>query len=75
LRRLILILTLLSACRSSPSPAPFKERVLGRVPEGFELVPPVAFSRDGREAAFIIKSPEGCRVVRGSWKSRRLDAL
>jgi hypothetical protein len=77
-RATLLFVAALSACRP-PSPTggipPFQERILASIPEGAELVPPIAFSQDGREAAYIVKSPEGYRAVRGPWKSRRLDAL
>ncbi|HEY3226148.1 MAG TPA: hypothetical protein VGK61_04010 [Planctomycetota bacterium] len=77
-RILVSLLGFLAACRS-PSPAEagpaFEERLLATIPEGVEVFVPIAFSRDGRQAAYVAQTSGGYWAVRGSWKSRRLDAI
>jgi hypothetical protein len=65
----------LAACQGLPSPAPFSERLIATIPEGVDAEVPIAFSRDGLQAVYVARSPEGCRAVRGTWKSMRLDTL
>lgn len=77
----IILLTLLSfaaACRSPSHPGAgpaFEDRLLATIPEGVEVFVPIAFSRDGCVAAYVARTPEGYWAVRGTWKSRRLDAI
>jgi len=77
-RTLLSFLAFLAACQS-PSPrvlrGAFEERLLATIPEGVEVFVPIAFSRDGRVAAYVAGTPEGYWAVRGIWKSRRLDAI
>lgn len=77
-RTLPVLLAVLSACRATPvggTDDPFQERILATLPEGVDVVPPVAFSPDGQQVAYIARTPDGFRAVRGAWRSRRLDAL
>lgn len=71
-RASIAFLALLSACRA---PVDFEERRLDSIPEGGSLLVPASFSANGREVAYVLQTDEGAWAVRGSWKSRRLDAM
>lgn len=62
-------LVLLASCAGG------QDRPLATIPEGVELIMPPAFTPDGRHVAYIIRTGEDCRVVRGDWQSRRLDAI
>jgi hypothetical protein len=59
----------------SAGPAPFSEHLIATIPEGVDVEVPIAFTRDGLQAAYVARTPEGCWAVRGAWKSTRLDAL
>jgi hypothetical protein len=72
---LVAFALVLAACGELPSPAPFTEHLIATIPEGVDVVVPIAFSRDGLQAAYVARTPEGCWAVRGAWKSPRLDAL
>lgn len=75
MRATVLLLLALSACATTRSPSHFQERILATIPEGVEVVGPPDFSADGREVAYIARSGDDYHAVRGTWKSRRLDAL
>lgn len=60
--RWIPLLTLILGCASA---APFEERRLGAIPEGARIDVPVAFSTDGRHAAWVEKRSDACRMVFG----------
>lgn len=77
-RILATLLAFAAACRSPSPPGAgpaFEERLLATIPEDVEVFVPIAFSRDGRVAAYVAQSSDGTWAVRGSWKSRRLDAI
>jgi hypothetical protein len=72
------LLSFVAACQSPSPPGTgpaFDEQLLATIPEGVEVLVPIAFSRDGRQAAYVAQTPGGTWAVRGSWKSRRLDAI
>jgi len=79
MRRSLAILVLaLAACQGLPTssgPGPFTEHLIATIPEGVDAEAPISFSRDGLQAAFIARTSDGCRAVRGTWRSMRLDAL
>jgi hypothetical protein len=62
-------LILLASCAGG------QDRTLATVSDGAELYMPPAFTRDGRHVAYIERTGKDYRVVRGAWKSRRLDAI
>ncbi len=69
--RTLWILSLaLAGCLSGPA---FRERLLATIPEG--VVVPIAFSRDGRHAAWVERAGEGFRAVRGEWKGKPYKVL
>lgn len=69
------VLPLFAFLAACSRPADFQERHLAMIPEGVDVFVPVAFSPNGRTAAYVAQSENGAWVVRGSWKSRRLDAI
>jgi hypothetical protein len=69
---LLLAAGVLGSCAAGPS---FPDRILATIPDSVEVIFPPAFTPDGLHVAYITRTPEGCRVVRGSWTSRRLDAI
>lgn len=72
---LVALALALAACQTAPSPAPFSEHVIATIPDDVEVEGLVSFSRDGRQAAYIARTSDGCRAVRGTWKSMLLDSL
>jgi len=77
-RNLVLLPLVLAACQGPPihtSNDRFHDRLIATIPDGADVEVPIAFSRDGRHAAFVARTADGCRAVRGTWKSERLDAL
>jgi hypothetical protein len=44
-----------------------EERLLDMIPAGVNVIVPVAYSRDGRRAAYVARTQEGDRVVCGEW--------
>jgi hypothetical protein len=76
MRRLLFLVFLASCSRPVKDGAPpFQDRLLATIPPGVDVFVPVAFSPNGLEAAYVAQTEEGCWAVRGSWKSRRLDAM
>jgi len=73
LRILSMIGVALSGCVSGP--AAFSERLLATMPEDSRTVVPVAFSPDGRSAAWVEHGKEGCRAVCGEWKGKPYDLV
>jgi len=71
-RALWIVPLALAGCLSRPA---FRERLLATIPEGVDVVVPIAFSRDGRQVAWVERSPEGCRAVRGEWKGKPYKVL
>jgi hypothetical protein len=69
---LLLVAGVLGSCAAGP---PFRDRILATIPDGAEMLFSPAFTPDGLHVAYIARTQEGCRVVRGSWTSRRLDAI
>jgi hypothetical protein len=67
-RTLLIFGMCLSGCVAGPSP--FHERLLATMPEDSRTVVPVAFSPDGRSAAWVEHGNEGCRAVCGEWKGK-----
>ena len=51
------------------------ERALATIPEGVRVDVPVAFSRDGRQCAYVERGPDASRAVRGAWRSKPFDSL
>ncbi len=55
----------------SPRNAPASEdRLIDTITEGVNVNVPVAFSRDGRRAAYAARTPDGDYAVCGGWKGR-----
>ena len=73
--RLVLVAFALALAACQGVPAPFSEHLIATIPEGVDVEGPIAFTRDGLQAAYVARTPEGCWAVRGAWKSTRLDAL
>lgn len=71
----LLILGFVSCSAATSPSAPFSDRVIATIPAGSEAWVPPAFSRDGREVAFVLKSEGGDRVVHGTWTSGPLDLI
>jgi len=74
MRSTILLLLALSACATTPASSPFQDRVLATIPEGTDLIA-TAFTPDGLEVAYVARTGDVCRAVRGTWKSPPLDAM
>jgi len=74
-RSAFLLPALLISCHGLRSPETSQDRLLATIPPGVEVRVPVVFSADGRVAAYVADTADGARVVKGDWKSRRLDAI
>jgi len=62
-----------AACSALPGDrggAYFEDRLLDTIPEGVNINVPVAYSRDGRRAAYAARTPEGDYAVCGGWKGK-----
>ena len=59
--RPLLLLLLLASCRSAPQG--FEEALLLTLPEDSNVLVPVAFSQDGRRAAYAARRPQGDDLV------------
>ena len=59
--RAFVLLLLLSSCRSAPEG--FEEALLLTLPEDSNVLVPVAFSQDGRRAAYAARQPQGDDIV------------
>jgi hypothetical protein len=55
--------------------ADFEERPLATLPEVANVVVPVAFSRDGRHAAYVLRSPDGDRAARGERSGQPFEVI
>jgi hypothetical protein len=76
-RSLAVLVVLLAGCVAGPAdgdPA-FQERLLATIPEDVRVVVPVAFSVDGRNAAWVKRPGETSLAVCGAWKSKPYGAL
>ena len=74
MRSTLLLLLGLSACATTPARAPFQERALAVIPEDTDFLAS-AFTPDGLEVAYVARTGDVCRAVRGTWKSPPLDAM
>ena len=77
-RTLPFLLIVLAACQTPSAPIDppgFEDHLLATIPEGIEVFVPISFSRDGRVSAYVAQASDGYRAVRGTWTSRRLDAI
>ena len=73
--RLVLVTFALALAACQSVPASFSEHLIATIPEGVDVEVPIAFTRDGLQAAYVARASDGCRAVRGTWKSARLDVL
>ena len=55
--------------------ADFKDRLLATLPEDARVIVPVAFSADGRRAAYVEQRDGSCRVVCGPHQGKAFGAL
>ena len=69
--RPILLMLALAGC-STPE---FRERLLAVIPEEIRVTVPVAYSADGRHAAFVERTDGASRAVRGAWKSNAFPVV
>ncbi len=69
-RAFLTIVPVLCGCltRAAGGDPAFQERLLATIPEDARVVVPVAFSRDGRNAAWVMRQGEMSRAVCGAWK-------
>jgi hypothetical protein len=71
-RPLLILISILTGCVAGPAagdPA-FQEHLLATIPEDTRVIVPVAFSRDGRNAAWVNRPGDMSCAVRGEWKSK-----
>lgn len=76
-RTLLGFAAVLSGCADGPAggdPA-FRERLLATIPEDARVVVPVAFSADGRNAAWVEQRDDASRAVCGGWKGRPFSVV
>jgi hypothetical protein len=69
--RPLLLLLALSGC-GAPE---FRERLLAVLPEDVRVTVPVAFTTDGRQAAWVERTDGACRAVRGAWRSHEFPVI
>jgi hypothetical protein len=65
----LLLLLALAGCGPTPRGSEFRDRLLAVIPEQSRVTVPVAFSRDGRHAAYVERIGTAFRAVRNGWKS------
>jgi len=53
----------------------FQDRLLATIPVGVDVTVPVAFSRDGRHAAYVAHRGEESRAVLGDWRGKPYSVL
>lgn len=64
MRTSLLILLAAAGCVARPAGTPeFEERLLITLIDHANVLVPVAFSRDGRHAAVVLRTPEGDRAI------------
>ncbi len=60
------------AARQDPD---FRERLLATIPEGVRVDVPIAFSRDGRHAAYVARRGDLSRAVLGAWEGKPYQVI
>lgn len=79
LARLTAILPLaLAGCVAAADPGQepnFRERLLATIPEGVRVDVPIAFSRDGRHAAYVARRGDLSRAVLGAWEGKPYQVI
>ena len=78
LRSLSILSLLLGGCILGPASAEnaeFRERLLATLPDDVRVIVPVAFSEDGRHAAYVERRGDVSRVVRGNWEGKPFQVL
>lgn len=71
-RTFLILVPVLCGCVAGPADGDlaFRERLLATIPEDARIVVPVAFSVDGRSAAWVDRRDGTSRAVCGAWKGR-----
>ena len=70
--RFVALIAALGGCAASE---PFQERLLATLADDVRVNVPVAFSADGRRAAWVERRGDSCRAVRGDRAGKPYGSL